>query len=312
MNALLLTLLLFGTVTTHGTGWIPLAPAMTARQEVAVAALNGKLYLIGGISGNAILSSVEQYDPATNQWTLVAPLPRPRHHAAAASDGAAIYVVGGYESLTFDPQSSVYRYDPGTNRWTEVAPLPAARGALAAAAIDGMIYAVGGVPGNRDLTVYDPAGNLWRTLSSMPTGREHLAAAGASGMLYVAGGRLAGNSAAFERYDPITATWTSLAPLPTARSGLAAAAIDGRVYVFGGEGNASNSTGVFEETESFDTLTGTWRSEPPMAAPRHGIAATAIGSRIHIPAGSPLQGFGTTAVHDALDVQIRKQRAVRH
>jgi N-acetylneuraminic acid mutarotase len=85
--------------------WLPLAPVQIERQEVAAAASNGKIYVIGGIAANqSILSSVEEYDPATDSWRFVAPLPRPRHHHAAAVVGDAIYVIGGYETLAFDPQ----------------------------------------------------------------------------------------------------------------------------------------------------------------------------------------------------------------
>jgi N-acetylneuraminic acid mutarotase len=294
-------------------GWIELAPVLIPRQEVAVASANGKLYLIGGISGSEILTSVEEYDPSTGLWRFVAPLPEPRHHAAAATIDGSLYLIGGYETLAFDPQSSVFRYDIASDRWFEVAALPAPRGAHAALPIDGRIYAVGGVPGGTALAVYDPNTNAWTTLAPMPTPREHLAAAAVDGMLYVAGGRFtSGNVAAFERFDPSTGSWTILPELPTARSGLAAAAIGDHVYVFGGEGNTATSTGVFAQTESYDVTTGTWMSEPDMRTPRHGIGAATIGTLIHIPAGSPLQGFGTTTVHDAFFANANRRRAVRH
>ena len=295
-------------------GWAVLAPVITPRQEVAVAAANGKVYLLGGISADRdILSSVEEYDPATNTWRFVAPLPLPRHHTAAAAIGTSIYVVGGFETLAFDPQPTVYRYDTLTNQWTRLADLPSPRGALAAVAIDGLIYAVGGVPGGRDLTVYDPATNHWTTLPPMPTPREHLAAAGALGILFVAGGRFtSGNTNAFESYEPESQRWTTLPPLPPARGGIAAAILADRIYVFGGEGNPATLTGVFSEIESFDLFSFTWRSEPPMLFPRHGIAAATLGTRIHIPAGSPVQGFGTTNAHDALTTDTPRRRSVRH
>jgi N-acetylneuraminic acid mutarotase len=292
--------------------WISLAPVLTPRQEVAVAEAGGRIYLIGGIAADhSILASVEEYDPSTNRWRFVAPLPRPRHHAAAVGIGELVYVIGGFGSVAFDPQDSVYRYDTVRNEWSEVAPLPEVRAALAAVSIDGRIYAVGGVPDTQALAMYEPATDVWTPLAPMPTGREHLAAAAVNGRLYVAGGRVGGNVNAFERYEPASNTWTALDPLPTARSGLAAAAIGSRIYVFGGEGNPNTATGVFEEVESFDTISGRWRREVPMAVPRHGIGAAAIGDRIHIPGGAPVQGFGTTDAHDAIETQFARRRSVR-
>jgi N-acetylneuraminic acid mutarotase len=294
--------------------WIPLAPLQVPRQEVAVAEAGGKVYVIGGIASDGdTLDSVEQYDPATNSWRFVAPLPRPLHHPAAAGTGDAIYVIGGYGSLTFVPVADVYRYDVAGDFWTSVAGLPFPRAALAAAAIDGKIYAAGGVPGGRDLTVYDPATNIWSARTPMPTAREHLAAAAFGGKLYVASGRFGGNRAAFECYDPAADRWESLPPIPTARSGIAAAVVGTRMYVFGGEGNPVTATGVFSQNESFDFISRAWRSEPPMPVPRHGIGAVAVGGRIIIPGGAPVQGFGTTATTDAFvpDPPLRR-RAARH
>lgn len=293
--------------------WISLAPVLIPRQEVAVTSANGRLYLIGGIAGEEVLDAVEEYDPLTNRWRFVAPLPRPLHHTAAAAIGNSIYVVGGFATLAFDPQSTVYRYDIATDTWTSVAELPSPRGALAAVAINGKLYAVGGVPGGRALTVYDPAADRWRALPDMPTPREHLAAAAARGILFVAGGRFVGNTNAFECYEPDFDRWTTLPPMPTARGGIAADALRDRIYVFGGEGNPATPTGVFEETESFDLITFTWRTDRPMPHPRHGLGAATIGNFIHVPAGAAVQGFGTSAAHDAITEELPpRRRAVGH
>jgi len=292
--------------------WVSLAPLQTARQELAVAAANGKVYAIGGISGLNVLASVEEYDPASNRWRFVAPLPEPLHHSAAATLDDVIYVIGGYRTLAFDPADAVYRYDPRSDAWSKVASLPTARGALAAATIDGRIFAVGGVPGGSLLSVYDPRTDRWALLTPMPTGREHLAAAAAGGKLYVAGGRQPQNVDAMEVYDPVTDQWRELPPLPTARSGIAAAAVNDRIYVFGGEGNRSSASGVFAENESFDLATETWRSEAPMPTPRHGIGAAVIDGRIYIPGGAVVQGFGAANASEAfIVVEQSRRRAVR-
>jgi len=293
--------------------WLTLAPLQIPRQEVAVAAAAGRIYVFGGISDGDVLDSVEEYDPVANRWRFVAPLPEPLHHAAAAAVGDSIYVIGGYRTLAFDPTERVYRYDVLTDSWTAVASLPAPRGVLAAAAIDGKVYAVGGIPFPSELTVYDPAADRWTRLAPMPTQREHLAAAAAGGRLFAISGRLGANRAALESYDPLTNAWTTLAPIPTARSGIAAAVAGDRIYVFGGEGNPAAPTGVFPQVESYDVLTGSWRAEPSMPTPRHGIGAAAIGGTIYVPAGAPVQGFGVSSANEALviDAPPRRRAASR-
>lgn len=292
--------------------WISLAPLQIPRQEVAVAAAAGRVYVFGGISGDDVLDSVEEYDPIANRWRFVAPMPEPLHHAAAAAVGDSIYIVGGYRTLAFDPTEHVYRYDVLTDSWTAVASLPEPRGALAAATIDGKVYAVGGVPFPSELTVYDPATDRWTRLAQMPTQREHLAAAAAAGRLFAISGRLGANRAAVESYDPITNAWTTLAPIPTARSGIGAAVVGDRIYVFGGEGNSAAPSGVFPQVESYDVMTGSWRAEPSMPTPRHGLGSAAIGGTIYVPAGAPVQGFGTSAANEGLVIDAPKRRRALH
>jgi N-acetylneuraminic acid mutarotase len=44
----------------------------TARSCSAAAVFDGKLYVMGGHDGKNWLSSVEQYDPAKNEWVTMA------------------------------------------------------------------------------------------------------------------------------------------------------------------------------------------------------------------------------------------------
>src|SRR5262249_7921396 len=57
--------------------WSTVAPLQVSRQEVGVAALDGKVYVIGGTASASRISSVEIYDPAANTWTFAASLPGP-------------------------------------------------------------------------------------------------------------------------------------------------------------------------------------------------------------------------------------------
>src|SRR2546425_7410798 len=76
--------------------WTPLAPMPTARQEVAAAALEGRIFVIGGFGANAeAVATVEVYDPVTDRWEVRMPLPAPTHHLAAAVVGGRLFVAGG-------------------------------------------------------------------------------------------------------------------------------------------------------------------------------------------------------------------------
>ncbi|HEY6405721.1 MAG TPA: kelch repeat-containing protein, partial [Nitrososphaeraceae archaeon] len=125
--------------------WTTGAPLPTPRSEIAGAALNGKIYIIGGFDETGrSTTKVEVYDPIGNNWTTTASLPEPLDHTAAAIYNGKLYVVGGGYLNRDRLSDKLFIYDPKTDTWTEGANLPAARGALTAKFIDGTLYAVGG------------------------------------------------------------------------------------------------------------------------------------------------------------------------
>ena len=65
----------------------------SARTEVAVAEVDGKIYVVGGFGGEREL---EIYDQAADRWSRGASFPREVHHAAAVGVNGKLYVVGGY------------------------------------------------------------------------------------------------------------------------------------------------------------------------------------------------------------------------
>ena len=123
-----------------------------------------RIYAIGGYNGfidslpphedNHFSSAIVQaYDPLTDTWTEMAPLPTALYGLTAATgpDGK-IYVFGGNYRTEIQTDrginvivNTVEVYDPLTNTWTTAPPLPSARANLASAAgQDGRIYVLGG------------------------------------------------------------------------------------------------------------------------------------------------------------------------
>jgi N-acetylneuraminic acid mutarotase len=273
---------------------------------VAVAELDGLVYVIGGFRGDAsIADTVEVYDPELDAWGHAAPLPTPVHHAAVVSVGGLLYVVGGWSDFFATPLAAVYAYDPVVDSWSPRSPLPDARGSVALAVWEGRLYAMGGSPAarERDFTVYDPGMDAWVELPQLPTPRNHLAAGAIGGMIYAVGGRIGSvapnlNTGALEAFDVQAGAWTQLSPMTTPRSGVAGAVVADRLLVFGGEGNDVHPDGIFGEVEVYDPGSDAWGSLPSMPTPRHGIGAAVIGDEVHIPGGGPVEGFGVTGVHE--------------
>lgn len=280
--------------------WITRTPMPTPRQEIPHALINGKIYVPGGIVNNSGIptNSVEVYDPSTDSWSEISPMPEALHHHTAVELNGKLYIIGGYNAQLFSSQTDkVQEYDPQTGIWTEKQSLPYPIASHTSAALDGMIYLFGGRNGNTLLNnslVYDPQTNNWNVLTNMPYLSEHLACAVLDTFVCVFAGRnFTQNFKKFFIYYPMQDEWIEMPDMPTARSGLAAATLNGRVYVFGGE-----IPGVYEENEEFNFITNQWRQVRSMPTPRHGIGAVTVGDTIYIIGGARVQGFDQSNVNE--------------
>ena len=284
--------------------WHAAKPAPTMRTEVAAATLNGKIYVVGGFEqpafGNiinlGITPSLQEYDPATDQWTSKAPMPVGLHHVGIGVADGKLFVIGGYRQSglsVWHPVATVYVYNPATDIWAERAQMPTPRGALSVAQYDGKLYAIGGYDRKANsaaVEVFDPERNAWTVRAPLPTPRDHLAAATVSNTIYAIGGRLHGdyrqNLTVTEVYDPVTDRWSRAADLPTARSGITASSVSNRIYVFGGE----QEEGTFRENEAYDPARDAWQTMAPMPTGRHGLGSAVVNDRIYVISGGPTPG----------------------
>jgi N-acetylneuraminic acid mutarotase len=201
--------------------WASRAPLPEANSEIAVAELAGLIYVIGGYpSSRVTVSSVQQYDPAGDRWTLVSPLPGPvnhamptaRNHLAAVAIDGLVYVVGGRFGAGFNSEMTdvLEIFDPGTNIWTAGASMPTVRGGLNAVAANGCLHVFGGEGSNgvfAEHELYDPAAGSWRSLDPMPTPVHGVTgAAFLDGLIYLPGGGTAvGGSSGSTLHQVVTA-----------------------------------------------------------------------------------------------------------
>ena len=285
-------------------GWEERAPMLTPRSEQSIAELNGRIYAMGGYSGERIASDVVQvYDSRTDSWSYGPSLPGPMHHTMAAAADGRLYIIGG-EYGGPGPGAgapvyldTIYMLDEEAGTWVPRATMPTRRSGGGAAAIDGKIYVAGGrPPAGHHFAVYDAALDEWTVLPDVPTQRNHLAVAAIGGKVYVAGGRFGGGvgsemTAALEVYDPATERWSSRAPMPAPRGGVAGVAANGCLYAIGGEGNDADPRGIFEQNELYDPGTDTWHSLAPLPLPVHGLTGLAyLDGWIHVPGGATSRG----------------------
>lgn len=266
--------------------WTKKNPMALPSHHVAFTEYNGKIYAFGGFvypqSGPPAwvpINNAWQYDPATDTWKPLAPMPIKRGAALAAAVGDKIYVIGGATTrganeTAIDPThpqmvlGTVDEYNPETNTWQEKAPMPTPRNHAAIGVVNGKIYVIGGRVGaafiapSTDVSVveeYDPATDTWSPpLARMPTARSALAAGMYAGRIVVAGGEFQDTTMmatfrAVEAYNPATNTWATLPPLPVSRHGLAGGMLGDRFYVVGGDVQSSG-TGMEVSTPESEYL----------------------------------------------------------
>lgn len=136
--------------------WAQKADMWFARENNVALGLDGKIYVAGGLEFPNLtgLRVFEVYNPATNQWTILAEMNQRRASPGIATDGAFIYVYGGMESFGGGAiWDTAERYDPSTNTWTMLdGSMVRAAVGPASVFLAGRIWAAGGQSfGGQDL-----------------------------------------------------------------------------------------------------------------------------------------------------------------
>lgn len=127
--------------------WQRLAPAPTARNSAAGAAIGGRLYVVGGrtMSGGNV-ADLDVYEPAEDRWRKAAPLPQAQGGLAAAALGGRLIAMGGefFGREGTGVYGEAWAYEPARDRWDALPPLPTPRHGLGAVSIGDSLYAIGG------------------------------------------------------------------------------------------------------------------------------------------------------------------------
>ena len=252
----------------------------------AAAAVNGKIYVLGGydplenLGGRApALSVVDVYDTQTNTWRAVANMPTPRNAPRTAVFSNEIYVFGGYDRKGARGarryKKNVEMYDTGTGIWVKKRNMPTLRESFTTAVVDGKIYLIGGRVHDKRLDeqvvtglveVYDPLTNRWEKRADMPTARGMTDAVVVDGKIYVLGGytwRMAPGLAeryvrSIEEYNPKIDKWRKLRDMPMLRGWFATVAVDNEIYTLGGM-NLENGLAYISDVDVYNPTVNRWQ-----------------------------------------------------
>jgi len=269
----------------QGDTWTKRADMPTARSAPALSVVKGKIYAIGGGVDPTVLSTVEEYDPATNMWTKKTNMPTARTGVSTGVVNDKIYAIGGWGLGKH--LSTVEEYDPATDTWTTKTEMPTPRWGLSTCVVNGRIYAIGGIElknGNlvwlSTVEEYNPTTDTWikKTDRPIPGGRPAVVM---NGKIYVLGGD--DGKKVFltvEEYNPMTDTWTTKTEMPTLRAAHSASVVKEKIYVVGGVGGDDWKC-YLSTVEEYNSATDTWTRKADMPTPRANLSTVAVNGIIY-------------------------------
>lgn len=229
--------------------WHNVTDTPTVIQSGAAGAINGSVYLFGGLNSSTRTYDTLRLNRSAGSWEEVADLGTNRSNHGGVSLNGHLYAVGGVSGG--GPISDVERYDPESDSWTAVAPLPEAKSDAAVTTYNGSIFAIAGVDGGSLTTDtsyrYDAESDSWTQISPLPTTKSGIAAASVDGSIYVIGD----GDATLHKYDPGTDSWSTAASAPWAPDGAQLFELEGELHLVGGQNHSvydpgSDSWGAVE------------------------------------------------------------------
>ncbi|GAB4209129.1 MAG: kelch repeat-containing protein [Roseiflexaceae bacterium] len=129
--------------------WRTAKPMPEPRSAYGLAALDGKLYILGGWDGQQFRNDVFMYDPAADTWTSRTAMPTARAYASAvATSDGTIFVLGGENER--GPLATNEVYTPaqeGAGAWQTRASLPQPNSRFGSGEVAGFLYTFGGSQG---------------------------------------------------------------------------------------------------------------------------------------------------------------------
>lgn len=228
--------------------WRPIANTSQTRSYFGAAALNNKVYVVGGFleDNGDRTESGEVYDPVSNSWSAMSSdMSVGRALISLVAVDGKLYALGGVTDAEPLGTNTCEVYSPASDSWSPISPMPAIRRFMSAAAHQGKIYVAGGESGSfnhlasvhSDMYKYDPTTDGWLTLKPLTHSRTAFKLVALNSIIYALGGTnyKTPDVSTTERYDVATNTWSDMSSSAALTNmHFSAAAMYGIIYVAGG------------------------------------------------------------------------------
>jgi non-specific serine/threonine protein kinase len=286
-----------------GEGWRDVDEITTRREHLGAASDGHYLYAIGGRKGgpDKNLGTLERYDPESDSWKTLEPMPTAIGGVGAAYIGGRLIAVGG-ESPE-GPSDAVQAYDIKKKTWSSELPkLLNARHGVAVTVLGDSLYAIGGAAekghfgSSKTAAVLDLSGAQaaapttpdveWDPIRDARIRRQYAAATAEGGRVWLLGGLLDHDTASAKtaRYDPAVDTWTMGPQLPRPMHHHVAVTYRDKAVVMGGF--VPGDDGTPEVSDRVYVLRGgSWERLPHLIHARAAAAAAVVGDKIVVVGG---------------------------
>lgn len=245
--------------------WTSKTPMSMGYANLKAVTVEGMIYVMGGTTVTSMKMNVyginERYNPETDSWQSLTPMPLPVYNFGMVAIGTKIYILGGLITSQLDPSNKTQIYDTQTDTWSYGTPMPITTcGGTAAAITDGVDSKIYYIGNELVLKYYEYSDSWsWDYTYDSPT----------------------------QIYDLQTGNWTVGASSPTTRiSGASLAVVNNTIYAIGGYDGISQTTA----NEQYFPLD--YQDNPPTTSPN---SPTLTPTQSLTPSTSPKPTINTTS-----------------
>lgn len=281
--------------------WVYATPMPVARKNSSVAALDGKIYVLGGENATGSLKSFAVYDTEKKVWETLPDYPSTAGgicKAAMFAYNNEIYVIGGQTDTSIMPKlyRSVYTYNTETKQWQKKADMAEGRTNLAAAFSKDKIYAWSKAGATNKAEIYDIKTDTRETVV-MPDTSSIIDAATVDNRVFVL--KEDGEKMFWQEYLPEDNVFEDAgAECPFAASDKykASAVISGKIYMV--------KEAETKEVLVYDAYADEWSQISAMNLTKKDSAIVASGNDVYS-IGGEMAGFGVLDVVEQYTVKVQ-------
>src|SRR5208282_365170 len=254
----------FGTNRWHEHDWLH-----PRRRNCAIAASDGKVYVLGGGGEKGNTGRSAEYDPSSDRWTARATMPTPRCGLAAVVLDGRIHALGGEKPSWFGRRTTAIHeiYKPEIDEWETRPPMIRRRSRAGAVVHRGRIRVVGGESKSflgllgrlaiGECEEFDSSLGTWSLNEPLPFPRSQLGLAEFGGKLYAVGGELPSTFGfrreilnTVQRHSFEFDVWANADHLPMPLSSFSAVTVSNGLYAIGGHRPGKRSAPVLMQIAS--------------------------------------------------------------